>query len=147
MSLIFNKKATFKYEVLEKIEAGIELFGFEVKSIRGKHGSLDGSYVSIRGNEAFLIGAHVPPYQVNNTPKEYDSYRVRKLLLKKSEIQTLIGKEKVKGLTIVPISMYNKGYNIKVEIAITRGKKQHDKRASIKKRELDREVRRTLKNQ
>ncbi|MEK7567474.1 MAG: SsrA-binding protein SmpB [Patescibacteria group bacterium] len=147
MSLIFNRKATFKYEVQEKIEAGIELFGFEVKSIRGKHGSLDGSYVSVRGNEVFLIGAHIPPYQVNNTPREYDSYRARKLLLKKEEIKELIGKEKVKGLTIVPISMYNKGHKIKVEIAVMRGKKQHDKRASIKKREMDREIRRTLKNQ
>lgn len=146
MSLIFNKKATFNYEVLEKFEAGIELLGLEVKSIRLKHGSLDGAYVSVRGNEVFLVGAHIPPYQAGNTPESYDPYRVRKLLLSKKEIKELIGKEKIKGLTIVPISMYNKGRKIKVEIAIARGKKKYDKRQAIRKREQNREVERLLKN-
>lgn len=147
MSLIFNKKISFNYEVLEKMEAGIELLGLEVKSVRGKHGSLNGAYVSVHGNEIFLVGANIPPYQTNNTPKEYDPYRARKLLISKKEIKEIIGKEKIKGLTIVPVSMYNKGKKIKVEIAIVKGKKKYDKRATIKKREVDREIRRTLKNQ
>jgi SsrA-binding protein len=147
MSYIDNKKAHFNYEILEKLESGIELLGHEVKSIRMSHGSLEGSYVGIRGNEAFLIGANIPPYQMANTPKSYDPYRSRKLLLTKAEIKELTGKEKTKGLTIVPLSVYNKGNKIKISIGIVRGKKKHDKRETIKKRELDREVRRTLKNE
>lgn len=147
MSLIENKKAYFNYEIMEKLEAGIELFGLEVKSIRGHQGSLDGSHVGVRGNEVFLIGANIPPYQPGNTPKTYDPYRSRKLLLTKAEIKHLLGKEKTKGLTIVPISVYNKGNKIKISIGIGRGKKKYDKRQTIKKRELDREVQRTLKNQ
>ena len=146
MPLIENKKVHFNYEILEKLEAGLELLGLEVKSLRGKHGSLDGSYITVRGNEVFLIGANIPAYQPTNTPKNYDQHRPRKLLLTKTEISELIGKEKVKGLTIVPISLYNKGSKIKLSLGIGRGKKKYDKRQSIKKRELDREVRRTLKN-
>lgn len=147
MSLIENKKARFNYEILEKLEAGLELFGSEVKSIRGKQGSLEGAHIGIRGNEAFLIGASIPPYQPANTPKNYDHYRSRKLLLTKAEIKNLLGKEKTKGLTIVPLSVYNKGSKIKISIGIARGQKKYDKRESIKKRELDRDIRRTLKNQ
>lgn len=145
MSLIDNKKAGFNYEILEKFEAGLELFGFEVKSIRAKHGSLEGSYVILRNGEAFLVNSSIPPYQVDNTPKEYDPYRVRKLLLNKKEIDTLSDSENTKGLTIVPLSLYNKGTKIKVSIAIARGKKKADKRETIKKRDTDREIRRTLK--
>lgn len=147
MSLIENKKIFFNYTIEEKLEAGIELLGLEVKSLRAGHGSLEGAYIAIRGAEAFLIGSHIPPYQSSNTPKSYDPYRSRKLLITKKQIEELLGKEKVRGLTIVPISVYNKGHKIKVEIAIARGKKIHDKRESIKKREVDREVRRTLKNE
>lgn len=144
-TLIENKKATFNYEILEKFEAGVELFGYEVKSLRNKRGSLDGSYVGIRGNEAFLLGADIPPYQPRNRLEDYDSRRARRLLLSKSEIKTLIGKEKSKGLTLVPLSVYTKGRYIKVSIAVVRGKKKFDKRESIKKRDTEREVRRSLK--
>ncbi|MDO8492503.1 MAG: SsrA-binding protein SmpB [bacterium] len=147
MSLIENKKAHFNYEILEKLEAGLELLGLEVKSIRNKHGSLEGSHVGVRGNEVFLIGANIPPYQPGNTPKNYDPYRSRKLLLTKAEIKNLLGKEKTKGLTIVPLSVYNKGAKIKISIGVARGKKKYDKRESVKKRELDRDIRRTLKNE
>ena len=146
MRLIENKKALFDYEVLEKLEAGIELLGFEVKSIRGQRGSLNGAYVSVKGGQVFLIGAHIPPFQPNNTPSNYDPYRERKLLLTKGEIRSLIGREKAKGLTIIPISVYNRKNKIKVEIAVARGKKKYDKRAVIKKRETEREIRR-LKHQ
>lgn len=140
---IDNRKAYFDYEVLETVEAGIELFGYEVKSIKAKQGNLQGAYVLIRGGEAYLAKTFVPPFQEKNTPA-YDPERIRRLLLNKQEIKRLA--EIDKKLTIVPISMYSKGKNIKVEIAIVRGKKKYDKRETIKKRETDRDIRRTLKN-
>jgi SsrA-binding protein len=146
-SLVHNKKAHFNYEVLETFDAGMELFGFEVKALRKGQGSLDGSHVTIRGGEAYLINAHIPPYQIGNTPKDFDARRNRRLLLTKKEIDTLSGLESQKGLTLVPISVYNKGSKIKIEIAVARPKKQYDKRESIKKRDADREARRTLKNE
>jgi len=145
MPLIRHKKAHLNYEILEKLEAGIELIGIEVKSLKKGEGSLEGSYIVVRGGEAFLTGAHIPPYQQRNTPKDYDPYQNRKLLLKKKELAYLENKEAQKGLTILPISMYNKGRKIKLEVAIARGKKKYDKRETIKKRESDREIRRTLK--
>ena len=141
-TLVDYKKAHFNYEILEKIEAGIELLGLEVKSIKKGQGSLDGSYVIIRGGEAYMVNTFVPPYQENNTPKEYEPRRNRRLILGKKEIVRLADIEGGKGLTIVPISIYNKGNLLKVSVAVVRGKKQHDKRESIKKRETDRAVRR-----
>lgn len=146
-SLIENKKANFNYEILETMEAGIELLGHEVKSIRKREGSLEGARVIVRGNEAFLVGATIPPYQPANTEKDYEPERNRKLLLNKKEIMIILGAESKKGLTIIPISVYNKGRKIKVSVAIVRGKKKYDKRDSIKKRETDRDIRRTLKNE
>ncbi|MCX6751421.1 MAG: SsrA-binding protein SmpB [Candidatus Nomurabacteria bacterium] len=140
-----NRKVYFNYEILEKYEAGIELLGVEVKSVRGGKMSLDGAFVVVRGGEVFLISANVQPYQVNNMPKDYDPLRNKKLLLTKKEIATLTGSEKNKSLTIVPISVYNKGRKIKVEIALVKGKKKADKRETIKKRETDREIRREYK--
>ncbi|MEI7777709.1 MAG: SsrA-binding protein SmpB [bacterium] len=141
-----NRKAHFNYEVLEKIEAGIELLGFEVKSVKAGKVTLDGSHVTIRGQEAYLIGVTISPFQPNNTPKEYDTSRNRRLLLTKKELLALEQSEAHKGLTIVPISMYSKNRKIKVEIAIVRGKKIFDKRDSIKKRDGKREIERTLKS-
>ena len=142
-----NRKARFNYEIVEKYEAGIELLGVEVKSVRGGQMSLEGSFVIIRGGEAYLINANIPPYQTKNTPKEYDPLRNRKLLLTKKEIAELAGNEKNKSLTIVPISVYNKGSKLKVRVAVGRGRKKYDKRAVLKKRDTDRDIRRTLKNQ
>lgn len=141
-SLIQNKKAYFNYEILEKIEAGIELLGFEVKSLKKGQGSLEGSYVTIRGNEAFVINMQIPPYQPANTPGDYDPLRNRRLLVMKKEIARLSGEENQKGLTIVPLSVYNKGRKVKLEIGIARGKKKYDKRETIKKRDTEREIRR-----
>jgi len=146
-SLIQNKKVFFNYEITEKFTAGIELFGYEVKSIRQKKGQLDGAYITIRGGEAFLIGANIPPYQMTNTPADYEPLRNRKLLLTKKEIKQLADIEGKKGLTIVAIAMYNGGRKLKIEIGIAHGKKSFDKRETIKKRETDREIRRTLKNE
>lgn len=145
MSLIENKKAYFNYEILEKFEAGIELLGFEVKSLKSGQGSLEGSHVTIRGNEAFLMGMQIPPYQPTNTPKEYDPKRNRRLLLTKKEIAEIEKAEAQKGLTIVPLSVYNKGRKVKITIGIVRGKKKYDKRETIKKRDSDREIKRDLK--
>jgi SsrA-binding protein len=145
MSLIENKKAYFNYEILEKLDAGIELFGFEVKALRNGQGSLEGTHVTVRGNEAFIIGMNIPPYQTANTPKDYEPTRNRKLLLTKKEILSLIGTEKQKGLTIVPISVYNKGRKLKLSIGVARGKKKFDKRQTTMKRETEREIRRSLK--
>ena len=143
--LIQNKKAHFDYEILEKFTAGIELLGHEVKAIRGRLGSLEGSRVTVRGGEAYLIGANIPPFQPNNTPKGDEPARNRRLLLTKKELSVLSTTENKKGLTIVPISMYNHGRKLKVEIGIARGKKQFDKRETTKKRETDREIRRVMK--
>ncbi len=141
-SLVYNKKVNLDYEIQETFECGIELLGFEVKSLRNNQGSLLGSYVTVRGGEAFIISSNIPPYQTNNTPKDYDPKRNRRILLTKSEIQKLASIENKKGLTIVPISMYSKGKKIKVEIAVVKGKKKHDKREDIRKRDTDREIRR-----
>ena len=140
-----NRKVHFDYEILEKYECGIELLGTEVKSVRGGRMSLEGAFVIIRGGEAFIINANIPPYQVSNAPKDYDPLRNRKLLLTKKEIAELGGNEKNKALTIVPMSVYNKGRKIKVEIALVKGKKKYDKRETTKKRETDRELRREYK--
>ena len=140
-----NRKVYFNYEILEKYECGIELLGTEVKSIRNGQISLEGAFVIIRGGEAFLINANIPPYQVKNAPKDYDPLRNRKLLLTKKELNELDGKQKNKSLTIVPISLYNKNRKIKIEIAEVKGKKKYDKRETIKKRDTDRELRRDIK--
>jgi SsrA-binding protein len=144
-SLVDNKKARFNYETQDKFEAGIELLGLEVKSIKNHQGSLEGAFVIIRGGEAYLINAHIPPYQAQNTPESYDPDRNRRLLLTKKEIAELAGLGEDKGLTIVPLSMYNKANKIKVAVATVRGKKKYDKRESIRKKETGRELRRRMK--
>jgi len=135
------------YEMLEEFEAGLELLGHEVKSLRAKHGKLEGSHIVVRGGEAYIVGMSIPPFQTANTPNDYDPDRSRKLLLTKKELHTLAELESQKGLTIVPISVYNKGSKLKVKIAVARGRKKYDKRAVLKERDTQRDIRRTLKNQ
>ncbi|MCB9806147.1 SsrA-binding protein SmpB [Candidatus Nomurabacteria bacterium] len=142
-----NKKATFNYEVLEKYEGGLSLLGLEVKAVKSKKANLEGSYIVVRGGEVFLVNATIQPYQMNNTPKEYDPVRVRKILITKKELKELVGADNKNGLTLIPISLYNKGNKIKLEFALARGKKKTDKRETIKARESKREIERTLKNQ
>jgi SsrA-binding protein len=137
-----NKKATFDYEILETFEAGIELKGHEVKAIKAGKVSIKGTYVKVLGKEIFLLGANVSPYQPGNVPKDYEAQRDRKLLLTKKELNYLIGKQKEKGLTIVPIKLYNKRGKVKLEIGVARGKKKYDKREAIKKRDVERRLRR-----
>ena len=138
-----NKKARFEYEILETYEAGISLRGFEVKAIRPGLASLQGSYVLIRGGEAFLVGATIPPYQSGNTPADYEPDRTRKLLLRREELRLLQGKTATKGLTLAPIRLYNKNGKIKLGFALVRGKKKYDKRQSIKRRDVERELNRS----
>ena len=144
-NLVENKKIFMNYEVLDEYEAGIELFGGEVKAIKSHHGSLEGARVLIRGGEVFLVGANIPPYQVNNVSEAYEPDRTRRLLLKQKEILELFSRADERGLTIIPISMYNKGRLIKVKIAVVRGKKKFDKRESLKKKEAKRDVAREIK--
>jgi len=141
-NLVDNSKIHFNYEILEKFEAGIELLGFEVKSVKSKKGSLEGAYVIVRGGEAFIMNLFIPPYQEKNTPKGYEPRRNRRLMLTKGEIRKLADMDSKGGLTIVPISIYNKGSLVKVSVAVVRGKKKYDKRETTKKRETDRTVRR-----
>lgn len=142
-----NKKAYYDYEILETLEAGLVLTGPEVKSVKSGRMSLAGSYITFHNGEVFLIGATIAPYQPKNQPPDYDPARSRKLLLRKQEIASLIGKTKQKGLTLVPIKAYNKGRRIKLEFAIVRGKKQYDKRSSIAKREAERKIGRALREE
>ncbi len=143
--LLTNKKAHFDYILEEGFEAGIELTGIEVKSLRTSRGSLEGGHIIVRDGEVFVVGIKIDPYQVANTPEDYDPTRTRKLLLHKKEIAILTKAESMKGLTIIPVSIYSKGPKIKINIAIAKGKKSFDKRETIKKRETDREIRRELK--
>jgi SsrA-binding protein len=144
-NLIEHKRAHFDYELLEQFEAGVQLFGTEVKSLRAHHGKLEGAHVTVRGGEAFLMNAEIPPFQAANTGKGYESTRNRRLLMTKKEIAEIAKAEEQAGLTIVPISMYNKGRVIKLRLAIAKGKKKGDKRETIKKREAIREIARAVK--
>lgn len=131
--------------MLDRYEAGIELFGFEVKSVRNGRGSIAGSHIIVRGGEVFIVGMRIDPYQPGNTPLGYEPDRTRKLLLLKKEIHSLEESEAKKGLTLIPLSLYNKNGKIKVAFAVARGKKQFDKRETIKKRDADRDISRLLK--
>jgi SsrA-binding protein len=140
---ITNKRAFFDYQILEKFEAGINLIGAEVKAVRLGHADLSGSHVRIMGNEAYLINAKIFPYQYSR-PENYDEQRTRKLLLHKKEIIALKSKTDGQNLTLVPLSMYTTKSFIKVEIALGKGKKQFDKKESIKKKDIQREVEQEL---
>ncbi|MAZ67368.1 SsrA-binding protein [bacterium] len=145
MALVENKKIRFDYELMKEFEAGIELIGTEVKSIRQKRGSLAGARVLVRGGEAYLVGASIPPYQPGNAPESYDPERVRRLLLSKKELAELVGANIARGLTLVPISLYNKGRKLKLTFALARGKKKQDKREAIKEREAKISAERAMK--
>ena len=145
ITLAENKKVFFEYEILETYEAGIILLGQEVKSIRLGHAQLAGSYVVVKEEELWLVGATVPPYQPKNAPADYNPQRPRKLLLQKSEINYLLGKAQQKGLTLVPIKMYTKHDKIKLLFGIARGRKKRGKKELLKKRAVVREVHRELR--
>jgi SsrA-binding protein len=144
-TLAFNKRANFDYAISDTYEAGLVLTGQEVKSVKLGHVSLKESFVTVKGQELYLTNAHITPYKQAGEIKNYDPTRPRKLLLKKSEIKHLTGKVRIQGLTLVPIRVYTKKRLLKLEFGVGKGKKKHDKRETISRREVERNIRRELK--
>lgn len=144
-TIVQNRKARHDYFLEEFFEAGIVLEGWEIKSIRAGRVQLKESYVDVRDGEVWLVGAHISPLTSASTHVNPVPTRPRKLLLQASEINKLIGAVERKGYTVVPVDMHWKRGRAKVEIALAKGKQAHDKRASIKQREADREIQRVLK--
>lgn len=144
-ALAQNKKASFDYEILEKYEAGLVLFGHEVKAVRAGQLSLKGSFISVRQKnghqELYLLSCQISPYKNAGPLPDYNQTRERKLLLKRQEIDRLLGKKQVEGLTLIPLKIYTNHSFLKLEFAVARGKKKYDKRETIKKREVERKLR------
>jgi SsrA-binding protein len=140
-----NRKAFFNYEIFERAEAGIALAGSEVKSIREGGLNFRDSFVEVRAGELWLVGCRIGPYSHGNI-QNHDEGRERKLLLHRREIDKLGGKATEKGFTIVPLQAYFKNGRIKVEIGIARGKKSHDKRETIKRKDIERETRQAVRD-
>ncbi len=141
---IINRKALHNYHILESLEAGIKLFGAEVKSVRAGRLELSQSHARIIGEEAYLINASIPPYQ-NAAMKSYDPQRSRKLLLHKSQIKSLIGRLSAGNLTLVPVAIYEKNNFVKVQLGLARSKKEFDKRKVMKERDHQRRVEQELR--
>lgn len=139
-----NKKAAFDYFIITKYEAGISLYGTEIKSIRQGKVNLKDSYCEIDGGEMFVLGMHISPYEKGSYFNK-DPLRPKKLLMHKKEIMTLLGKVKQDGLTLIPLSLYFKGSKVKVELGLCKGKKLYDKRDTIARKESDRAIERQLK--
>ena len=140
-----NRRARHDFFIEERIEAGVALQGWEVKSLRAGRLQLQEAYVVLKGNEAWLIGAHVSPLVAASTQTKADPTRTRKLLLHRRQIDSLIGAVERKGRTIVPLAMYWKDGRAKLEIGLARGKKEHDKRADTRERDWQRERARIMK--
>ena len=145
MSITVNRAARHEYFVLETYEAGIELFGTEIKSIRNGSVNLKESWADIQNGEVFVYGMHISPYEKGNIFNR-DPFRVRKLLLHKKEINKLFGKLKQDGLTLVPLSLYYKGPHVKMELGLCKGKKLYDKRDDMAKRDAQRNIDRAMKD-
>lgn len=141
-----NRQARYLYEILETFEAGIELTGTEVKSIRAGRVNLQDGYALIRNGEAWLINAHISPYNASGQYFNHEPRRTRKLLLHRQEIRKLIGKVEQQGLTLIPLKMYLKRGWVKVSIGLCKGKKIHDKREALKRRQDQRDMQRAMKN-
>ena len=140
-----NRRASHKYELIERFECGIELLGSEVKSLREGKTQIGDAYASIESGEVWLRNAHIPPYDPAST-ENHDPERPRKLLLHRYEIERLIGRSQRKGLTLIPTRIYFKGSRAKVELALATGKQQHDRRREIRDRDIKREVERELRD-
>jgi SsrA-binding protein len=145
MVLLENKKARLEYEVLQTYSAGIVLSGGEVKSLRYKSGSLTGSYVKVVGGEVVLLNAQITPYKFADN-RDYDPKQTRKLLLKKKEIETLAEAIEIKGHTLVPLSFELVGRVIKLKFGIARGKKQYERRSELKKKAIQRDIEREVRD-
>jgi SsrA-binding protein len=142
-----NRKARHDYELLEKFDAGIVLAGYEVKAVREGGANLTGSHIGFDNGELWVKGLKIAPYSKAGRLEAYDPSHHRKLLMRKRELQSLLGKSQQKGLTLIPISLYSHGRHIKLRFALCRGKKSHDKRDSIRKRDIERDVQRHLADQ
>lgn len=140
-----NRKAFHDYSIEETVEAGIVLAGTEVKSLREGNANLKDSYVLVKGSEVFLLNCHISPYTHGNI-MNHDPVRTRKLLLHKKEIERLQGKAAQKGYSLIPLKIYFKDSRAKVEVGLARGKKQYEKRETIKKRDAEREIERAMKS-
>jgi len=141
-----NRRARYDYFIEERIEAGLALEGWEVKSMRAGRAQLAEAYVYIRDGEAFLIGAHLSPLRTASTHKIADPVRTRKLLLHRNELDRLVGATERRGYTIVPLELYWKNGRAKLQIGLAKGKKQHDKRDAIRDRDLKREADREMRS-
>ncbi|NJL82173.1 MAG: SsrA-binding protein SmpB [Chloroflexaceae bacterium] len=140
-----NRQARHLYEILETYEAGLQLTGTEVKSIRAGRANLKDGFALIRDGEAWLLNVHISPYQASGQYFNHDPRRTRKLLLHRREISKLIGKLEQQGLTLVPLKLYFKNGWIKISLGLAKGKKLHDKRETLKRRQDDREMARAMK--
>jgi SsrA-binding protein len=141
-TLALNKRANFDYQILETYEAGLVLTGQEVKSAKNGRVNLKGAYVTLTGTEPFVLNMHIAKYDKAGDIPSYDPYRTRKLLLKKREINHLVGKKQEQGLTLVPLKLYVKRNKVKLLFGLGKGKKKYDKREDIKKRDVKRDLRR-----
>lgn len=139
-----NRRARYEYELLERVEGGLVLTGTEVKSLRQGQATLGQAYADVRGEEVWLVGAHIPVYAQGGV-RNHEPDRARKVLLHRREIASLIGKVQEKGLTLVPTRLYFRDGRVKVELAVARGKERHDKRHDIARRDADRQIERALK--
>lgn len=139
-----NRRARYDYDILETFEAGISLTGQEVKSVRSGRMDLSGSYCLLRGGEIWLLNSAIPPFQAKNTPETYNPSRLRKLLLNKKEISRLIGALNEKGVSLIPIHVYPKNAFVKIELGLARARKKHDRRELLKKRTVEKEMRREM---
>jgi SsrA-binding protein len=143
-TIVDNRRARHDYHLSDRVEAGVALTGTEVKSLRDGQANLQRAYAEIRDGEAWLVGAHIAEYGHGNI-QNHDPDRDRKLLLKRREIDSLEGKVRERGLTLIPTRLYFKSGRVKVELAVARGKEAHDKRRDIAKRDAEREMDRALK--
>lgn len=145
MKLLINKKATYDYSIQKTFQAGVVLSGPEVKSLRNKSGSLTGSYVKVVGGEVFLLGAQITPYKFADN-SEYDPKKTRKLLLKKKQIVEMIGYTEKKGWSLVPLSFELVKNKIKLNVGLGKGKKEFEKRATLKKKAIQKDIDRHIKD-
>lgn len=144
-TLAVNKKAKFDYDLIEEFEGGLALEGAEVKAAKAGNIQLKGSFLSISNGELWIKNMHIGKYSPAGKQEEYDATRDRRVLCRKSEIKKLVGKKQAEGLTIVPIRVYTKGDLVKLGFAIAKGKKKYEKRESIKKRDVEKQIREDIK--
>lgn len=140
-TLAINKRARFDYDFVEKYEGGLMLTGAEVKATKTGHVDIKGAFLSIQKEELWIKNMHIGKYAPAGAQEDYVPTRTRKVLVRRAELKQLIGKKQAQGLTLVPIRVYTKGDLVKLEFAVARGKKRHEKRETIKKRDTDRQIR------